>query len=170
MGGYGYKIVVFFNEKGRNLVGKSTKKVRLNCHFDNIKTNLYELIPECLIDKYEVVSDFDISRIDNTLVKIVHEEESGISYFGIVLGVDYANDRYKVFIFDLSDEMSFSIRTGKSRYYKNSYILRQIEEEEDLKKATELRELTRGMWIETIQRNLESISLKSLRNIFNLLK
>ena len=166
----GYKIVVVFNEKGRNLVGKSIKKVRLNCHFDNIKTNLYELIPECLIDRYEVVSNFDLSRIDNTLVKIVHEEESSISYFGVVLGVDYADDRYKVFIFDLSDEMSFSIRTGKSKYYRNSYILRQIEEEEDLKRATELSELTRSKWIEVIQRNLESISLKSLRNIYSLLK
>jgi len=166
-----YKVIVHFNDKGRRLVGKSTKILTIDCKSGDLEVYLYDIIPKGLISKYEIVADFNSYSLEGSLVRIVNETDSNLSFFGEILGVDYVDDKYLVFVFDFNDILKFSILNGKARYYKQSYYLRHIENDAEKKIAQEKSEITKKVIIKHINSyiNNNNISLNKLRSLLKVI-
>lgn len=161
-----YSVIVYFNERGKKLIEKSRKTLRLDCWKEEIESCIYEMIPESLIERYEVKADFSIFSMEETLVKVVQEEDPGVSYFGEILGMDYKDDLVKVYIYDLGNEICFKVATGKGKYYKHTYTIQHIEDSEELKKATEKMIEIRKIRVKDIKEKVnETLTLSKLNKI-----
>ena len=161
-----YTVIIYFNERGRRLVERHKKVLRMDCKEEEIGSVMYEYVPESLIDRFEVVAEFGRVLVEHTLVKVTHESDPMISYFGEIICVEPIEDQYRVYLYDLNDEIRIKIKTGKGKYHKQTYILHHIEDEDELreahKKSVSIRKTLINDILGLISESLPIIKLKNI--------